>query len=101
MKTLLLCLVAIGLIGCGMSHEQKVFLAQTQKEVERLESQSIEEQRKSDAVKQQMEWLDRLSPQQRLNYVILELGRETAETNRNTQGGVVIGCLLGLVRCRD
>lgn len=101
MKKSLICLVAIIVTGCGLSYEQKVNLAQAQQEVSQLEGLSVQEQQKTEEVRREVEMLDRLNSQQRLDYVTSELDRETVKTNQTTRSGTLMGCLLGLVRCRD
>lgn len=87
MKKSLICVVAIVVTGCGLSYEQKVNLAQVQQEVSQLESQRVQEQQKTEEVRKEVEMLDRLSSQQRLDYVMSELDRETVKTNQATRGG--------------
>lgn len=99
MKLVWICLVAVALSGCGMSPQQKKALAETQKSVEQYEARSLKEQQQSDRIKEKIEWLERLTPQQRLEFTLSELKRQTAETDQTTQGGALLGCVLGLVRC--
>ncbi len=74
-------------------------LANAQHEVEQVERRSLEEQQKTDEVKRQVELLGKLTPQQRLDRVISELNQKTAETDQTTEGGALLGCVLGVTRC--
>jgi len=101
MNVLTICLVVLALSGCGMTYEQKRTLAEMHKTVDQYERLSLKEQQQAETVQKKIEWLERLTPQQRLDYTLSELNRQAAKTDQTTRGGALLGCVLGLVRCGD